>query len=195
MNIRTIAAITLSLALLVPVPSAAQDAGDARAEVDAAIARFAQAKSFHASMSTDTSPPVTSQTDFVAPDRYRMTMPDGVVQVVVDGTMYIEGADGVRSIPVPPEVLARWNQRTRLTGLGQGMAATDLGEDVLDGASARKYGINRPGEAAPAMTIWIGADGYPMQVRANGSADGKPVTTTIRYSRFNDPALAITAPD
>jgi len=26
-------------------------------------------------------------------------------------------------------------------------------------------------------------------------AEGKPVTTTIRYSRFNDPNLAITAPE
>ena len=199
MNIRMIAghtfALALGLALLLPSPVLAQAAGDARADVDAAIARFAQASSFHASMSTDGDPPVTSRTDFVAPDSYRMTMPDGVVQVVVDGTMYIDGADGVRSIPVPPEVLARWSRRTRLSGLGAGMTATDLGEDVVDGASARKYGITKPGEATPSMTIWVGADGYPLQVRAGGSAGGRPVTTTIRYSRFNDPALAISKPE
>lgn len=197
MDIRTTAAtalLAMGLALL-PSPAPAQATGTARGEVDAAIARFAQARSFHASMSTDGTPPMTSQTDFVAPDRYRMTMPDGVVQVVVDGTMYIDGADGVRAIPVPPEVLARWSERTRLSGLGAGMDATDLGEDVVDGASARKYGITRPGEAAPAMTIWVGADGYPLQVRAGGNANGQPVTTTIRYSRFNDPALAIDKPE
>lgn len=188
-------ALGLALALLLPSPAPAQASGDARAEVDAAIARFAQARSFHASMSTDGDPPVSSQTDFVAPDRYRMTMPDGVVQVVVDGTMYIDGADGVRSIPVPPEVLARWGRRTGLTGLGAGMTATDLGEDVVDGASARKYGVSKPGEAAPSMTIWVGADGYPLQVRAGGNAGGQPVTTTIRYSRFNDPALFIARPE
>ena len=179
------------MALVLVLPAIAWSG--AREDVDAAIARFAQAQSFHASISTAGSP--ASETDFIAPDRYRMTLPDGRVQVVVDGTMYMRDGDAVQRVQVPPEVLARWRQRTGLSGLGAGMQATALGEDVLDGASARKYAITRPGEAAPAMTIWIGTTGYPLQVEANGMAEGKPVTTTIRYSRFNDPNLAITAPE
>ena len=186
----TICRAAMALALLAPMLAWA----GAREEVDAAIAKFAGARSFSAAMDTGGTRVLNSRTDFIAPDRYRMTLPDGRVQVVVDGTMYVEGEDGVRSVRIPPEVLARWRERTRITGLGDGMQATDLGEDVIDGASTRKYGISRPGTDGSTMTMWIGVDGYPLQVRAPGVVDGQPVTTTIRYSRFNDPTLAIAPP-
>ena len=37
--------------------------------------------------------------------------------------------------------------------------------------------------------MWVGSDGYPLQIRVDSNVQGKPVTTTIRYSRFNDPTI------
>lgn len=37
--------------------------------------------------------------------------------------------------------------------------------------------------------MWIGASGYPRQVKVKGKARGKGYGATIRYSRYNDPAI------
>ena len=40
----------------------------------------------------------------------------------------------------------------------------------------------------------IGGNGYPLQIRVDSTAGGTPASTTIRYSRFNDPTLRIGVP-
>jgi hypothetical protein len=42
--------------------------------------------------------------------------------------------------------------------------------------------------------MWIGNDDLPLQIRVSGSAQGRTTTTTIRYSRFDDPTLRIDPP-
>jgi hypothetical protein len=43
--------------------------------------------------------------------------------------------------------------------------------------------------------MWIGGNGYPVQFRVDGKAQGQATTTTIRYSRFNDPKIRVSAPE
>ena len=43
-------------------------------------------------------------------------------------------------------------------------------------------------------TIWVGTDGYPLRIDVKGDAGGGATSTTIRYSRFNDPSIRIDPP-
>ena len=42
--------------------------------------------------------------------------------------------------------------------------------------------------------MWVGGDGYPLQIRVTGNLNGQASTTTIRYSRINDPTIRIDPP-
>jgi hypothetical protein len=73
------------------------------------------------------------------------------------------------------------------------MTVQALGADTVDGQPARKYRVSNSQPRPSESTLWIGADGYPLQIQVNGKALGKATTTTIRYSRFNDPTIRIDA--
>ena len=82
------------------------------------------------------------------------------------------------------------------------MTVRALGAGRIAGAPERKYRVAyirpMPGE----MTLWIDADGYPLQIltggdgsgTGSGTGTGTGTGTTIRYSRFNDPAIRVQSP-
>ncbi len=160
-----------------------------REEVDAAIARFAEARSYRASMTATGPQPIRSELEFVAPDRYRMTMPGVGAQTIVGDTMYMNLQGRTMKVPLPKGALGQWNDPDRLAQNTRDMQVTALGVDAASGSPARRYQVRfqhpDPGE----MTLWVGADGYPSQIVTGGDS-----STTIRYSDFNDPSIRIAAP-
>lgn len=170
----------------------------AREEVKAAMQKFAAARSYHATMVHSGTRAMSNEVDFAAPDRMRMQTPMGT-QVIIGDTMYMQvpgdgGMPGrVMKVPMPKGTFTQWRDPARLAGNEATLVVQALGSEQLDGKPARKYltrDTGTPGES----TLWIGANGYPLQVRVDGKHDGKPVSTTIRYSRINDPTIRVDPP-
>ena len=60
--------------------------------------------------------------------------------------------------------------------------------------SAKKYLLRTTAPTPGESTLWVGDNGYPLRIEVVGDAGGTHARTTIRYSRFDDPAIRIEAP-
>ncbi|HVI58612.1 MAG TPA: hypothetical protein VM619_07010 [Luteimonas sp.] len=162
----------------------------------ASMRKFMAATRYHASMRVEGGPRGTMATeiDFVAPDRYRMTMPGVGTQTVIGDTMYMEVGGRVVRAPLPAGTLTQWRDPARLAENEAGMTVQAGGRDNIDGERARKYLVHGGKPGAPDTAVWIDGDGLPMQVRVNDRSQGRDTVATIRYTRFDDPSIRIEAP-
>lgn len=207
------ASLSLSLALLLvvaacqrpaPVDTAAAPAAksvpargaasDAVAEVKASMHRFLDARSFHARMELEGAHPMTSDMEYVAPDRYRITLPTGT-QTVIGNVLYMQVDGRTTRVPLPPETLAPWRDPLKLQQAQQGLAAEFLGETEIDGMSARHYRVRNTVPDPVAFEYWIGPGGLPLRLRHEGTDnEGRVYTVVQTYSRYDDPAITIETP-
>ena len=207
------ASLPLSLALLLvvaacqrpaPVDTAAAPAAkpapargvgsDAVAEVKASMHRFLDARSFHARMELEGAHPMTSDMDYVAPDRYRITLPTGT-QTVIGNVLFMQVNGRTTRVPLPPETLAPWRDPLKLQQAQQGLMAEFLGETEIDGVSARHYRVRNTVPEPVAFEYWIGTGGLPLRLRHEGTDnEGRAYTVVQTYSRYDDPAIAIETP-
>lgn len=165
-----------------------------REDVDAAIAKFMSARSYRADLTASSPRPMKSRLDYVAPDRYRMHM-DGVgEQTIVGHTMYMTMPGRTIRLPIPAGTVTRWRDPARLVENSHRMTVTALGSEAVGGTPAKKYRVDHTQPRPSSMTLWIGRDGYPLQIVTGAGAKGETAATTIRYSRFNDPAIRVAAP-
>jgi hypothetical protein len=176
-----------------PVAAVAQAVlPDAKGQVVDAMRKFAGVRSYHASMRLEGGPrgPMTNELDFVAPDRYRMEMAGRGSQVIIGNTMYLDIDGRSMQVPLPEGTITQWRDPARLADAEANMTVDDQGSDSVDGQSATKYVVHvakpKPGE----ITMWIGDGGLPLQIVSHNPMG----QATIRYSRFDDPALSIEAP-
>lgn len=182
-----------------PAAAAPEPLPDAREAMAAAMARFRELRSFHASMRIEGAAEGTleNEMDFVAPDRYRMRMRGPgmeVTQTLVGDTMYMTNAGQTIRMPVPAGMMAKFRDPAWMARQQEGATFESQGRDTIDGQPAHKV-LMRQAQPDPAeVTLWLGGDGLPLQAVVRGEADGRPTTTTIRYSRFDDPALKVEPP-
>ncbi len=220
MSIRPLALACLVLALAACKPSAPADtAAPARTEpagtmekaaaalnplsspeyeMKASMDKFLKAKSFHAVMDMQGAQSMAIEMDFVAPDRYRMKMPQGT-QVIIGDTMHMQVEGRSMKMPLPKGTLSQWRDPLRIEENKAEMNVESLGSDSIDGQPAKKYLVRHtePKASQPQsneFTFWIGGDGLPLQLVSQGDAQGKPYSMTLRYSRFDDPSIVIDAP-
>lgn len=172
------------MAVLLP---AAVWSADPREEVNAAIDRLLTARSYQASM-VSADGRVQQQLEFEAPGRYRIRS-GGDEFVIIGDVLYRNGAT-VR-VPLPQDVLTRWRDPARLAEQPADMDVVVLSDETVAGVPARKYRIHRPQRAPGLLLLWVGGDGYPVQILTRGAAGA---ATLIRYSRFNDPAIDVEPP-
>lgn len=166
---------------------------DAKAQVKAMTGTFLAAKSFHATMThSDGTQTMTNEVDFVAPDRYRMVMPMGT-QYIIGDTMIMDVNGRSMKMPLPKGTL-NFRDMSRYSEHEATMTAEALGTEMLDGVSTRKYLIRNTQPEPSESTMWVDADGYPQQIQVASTVQGKAYTTTIRYSRFNDPGIKVEPP-
>ena len=165
---------------------------DAKGQVVDAMRKFAGVRSYHASMHLSGGPrgPMTNELDFVAPDRFRMELAGMGTQVIVGDTMYMSAGGRTMKVPMPAGTLTQWRDPARLGEAEANMTVDDQGSDSVDGQSATKYVVHvtRPKETT--TTLWIGDAGLPLQLLAHNAMGD----ATIKYSRFDDPSIAIEAP-
>ncbi|MGN6513020.1 MAG: hypothetical protein ACTHKZ_05520 [Lysobacteraceae bacterium] len=169
---------------------------DPRAEVQAAMDRFLAARSFHATMRLKGGAQglAITDADFVAPDRYRITIPNVGTQTVIGGTMYMTTHGHTMRVPMPAGTLAQWRDPARISGNLAAVRVEALGADSLGGAPARKYALHHAQPRPLEVLLWVGEDGRPLQVQVDSRMQGHPVQSSVRYSRYDDPAIAIQAP-
>lgn len=159
-------------------------------EVNAAIDKLLTARSFMATMVTADGRQL-QQLEYVAPGRYRIRS-SGKEYIIVGDLLYPGGNGPVQAMPVPQDVLTHWRDPARLVEHAEGMAVTAVGEDTVAGQPARKYRVATPRPQPGPITVWIGADGYPVQILA--ATDDIGPLLLIRYARFNDPGFRIDLP-
>lgn len=183
-------ATTASAATIAPVanPLGAKD------EVGRAMDRFLGVKSYHATMETASDRgAMTIEMDFVAPDRYRMKTPMGTQHVIGD-TMYMTANGHTMKVPLPKGQITGYRDPARFAENKANMTVEALGSDSVEGQSAKKYLLRTTAPTPGESTLWVGDDGYPLKIEVVGDAGGTHARTTIRYSRFDDPAIRIEAP-
>lgn len=168
---------------------------DPKAEVVAAMERFMAARSYHVAMTAD-SPrgAIRSEMDFVAPDRYRMDMPGVGVQTIVGDTMYMNTDGRTMKVPMPAGTTGRWRDPAGFAQARDTMTVEAQGDETVDGIPTRKY-LLRLTQPQPAdMTLWIGDDRYPVQMKIRSAGQGGMADIAMRYSRIDDPQIRIEAP-
>lgn len=179
-------------ALLLLLAGAGAFAGP-KDEVKAALDKFVAARSYHVTMSHSGAQAMTTEADFVAPDRFRMTMPMGT-QYIIGDTMYMNMQGRSMKVPMGKGTMTQWRDPANLAKHEATMTVKALGSEAIGGKPAKKYAMSNTQPQPSASTMWVGSDGYPLQIRVDSNVQGKPVTTTIRYSRFNDPTIRIEPP-
>lgn len=186
----------------VPGPTVEEAAGaapaaDARGELIASLGAFKDIRSYHASMQVEAQgTTMLTELDFVAPDRFRMTMPGGLgTQTIIGDTMYMQAGGQVVRSKMPAGMTDKWRDPGQLEGAHDDIVVQALGPAMLDGKPVRKFLLHQPSADTPAdITMWVGADGLPLQVQAVVTDPGKAGSSLIRYSRYNDPSIEITPP-
>lgn len=174
-------------------PTAAAAATPAQ-QVTASMEAFQKARSFHAVMSLEGARQTTSELDFVAPDRYRMQMPIGT-QVIIGDVLYLQSQGRTQKMQLPEGTVAQWRDPMQLKAGHASLQVQAQGASQINGVATRQFLVrNGPAEQPVQFFYWIGPDGLPVQLRHQGVSQGQPYTMTVRYSRFNDPAIVIDTP-
>lgn len=163
-----------------------------RDTVIASMRRMVDAHSYHADMHFEGGKAGTrdSALDFVAPDRFRMTMTGMGTQYIIGNTMYLDMGGHRMQVPAPAATMQQWRDPAKLGEIETTMTVEDQGSDRVGGASAHKYLVRNTQPRPMEMTLWLDDAGLPLQL-ATHTAMGD---VTTRYSRFNDPALTVEAP-
>jgi len=164
--------------------------------VKAAMENFRNARTYHARMTMQSARgTMVNELDFVAPDRFRMQMQGIGTQTVIGDRMWMDMRGRTMQVPVPPGTSQKWRDPANFEAAKADLAVEALGEEDIDGQPTRKY-LTRHTQPTPGeVTLWIGRDDLPVQMRVQADDDtGKPTTVTVRYSRFDDPAIEIDPP-
>jgi hypothetical protein len=163
-------------------------------DMKAVGAKFLALRSYHATMTSSDARVPKTEMDFVAPDRYRIDSGMGA-QIIVGDTMYMTLDGRTMRIPMPKGTLTQWRQSDRAFREIERAQIEALGTEVVGGKPMKKYRMVQTFDGNRSETLlWIGANGLPAKMETTGTVGRKTYTTTVVYSRFNDPAIRIDPP-
>ncbi|HNV80031.1 MAG TPA: hypothetical protein PLI83_08000 [Thermomonas sp.] len=138
--------------------------------------------------------PTTTTVDYVAPDRYRVATTGAPTQVVIGDTLYTTDASGTRKSAAPADRIGQWRDPAGLLAAGRDFTAEAGPRRFVFAMPASEYKLHVTRPVASNMSVWIGPKGLPIKLESQGLADGKRVTTAIRYSHFDSEEIKIDAP-
>lgn len=167
-------------------------------ELHEAFTKFLQAKSFRAEIVDADKGRIVSTMEFVAPDRYRMKIPQGPAQIIVGDAMYTEINGKMMRLPVPGvgKITSQYRNEEFLREAESDMTVQALPDGEVDGEPAKVYAytVTKPTKAD--AKVWISrSSGLPLQIESSGTYMGKHSKTLLRYSSFDDPSIRIAEPD
>ncbi len=178
----------LAMAMLTLVTASA----DPYADLQLSEKKFFALRSWHADLTTAGQ---TLSMDFVAPNRFRELMPQGMSMVLIgqSGWMQIAG----QTHPLPASMMGMFNARVQtirtlgLQGdLAKNFTITYTGAQGVNGVSARTYHLVKKRDSGYTIDWWIASKtNLPLEslVKDHGR------TITIVYSAFNAP-ISISGP-
>lgn len=182
--------------LLTALAFAGQACADARAELRTAYGKFIEASSFRAQMTDLKTGKTANQIEFVAPDRFAITIQGGLRQVIIGNTMYMDIGGRRMSMPLPESINPRqYRNQQALDDLAKDIVVDRLDDASDAGEPARVYHFVSDGEHGRSDNkTWVSkASGLPIQIQTSGDGD-TPFRYQIRYSDFNDPGIVIEKP-
>ncbi len=163
------------------------------------FAKFKALRSYQANMRIEGAPqgPLNNDMQFVAPDRYRLTMQAGgmdMTQVRIGNDVYTQVGGRTMKTSLPEHAdPARWHEEFD-RNLGT-MTVEAQGSETLDGTATRKYLMKQTEPKPSDVAVWIDGEDHVRQARIEMQVEGRPTTTTIVYSRFDDPSIRIDPPN
>ncbi|MEP7044063.1 MAG: hypothetical protein ABI843_13450 [Dokdonella sp.] len=186
-------AATVALALFCQLATATP-----KDELHAAFTKFLAARSFRATVTDLKKGEQVSTMEFLAPDRYRIQSSKGPSQLIIGDSMYMEMQGKLTRLPVPGvgKLVALYRNEDFLRETEGDMSVQALPDEPVDGEAAKvyRYTVSKPIKAD--ATTWISVkSGLPLQTESSGSFMGTKSTTRVRYSGYDDPAIAIAAPN
>ena len=160
-----------------------------------AFARFLASKSFRATITDVKNGEQLSAMEFVAPDRYHMRSGKGPETIIIGDDAWMNMNGQLMKMPIPVgKLIGQYRNEAMLRQAD--LAVTDLGTDSVGGEAAHKYSYTVTEPMKADVKLWIGdKSGLPLQIESQGSFMGHASTARIRYSDFNDPSIAIAAPN
>ena len=190
--------LLLSTLASVAAAAAMPASAEPKDELHDAFVKFLAARSFHAEVANVKTGEATGAMDFVAPDRYRVHPAKSPAQVIVGDTTYMDLNCKLTPMPVPgmAKRVAQYRGGDFAKEIESGMSVQALPEDSVDGEPDRTYAypITQPVKAD--AKAWVSTkSNLPIQVESSGSFMGHAATTRVRYSRFDDAAIRVDAPD
>lgn len=188
---------TATLALLAgSLAFAGAARADANDELMAAYQKFVQASSFRASMTDLDTGKAVNQVEFVAPDRFAISMEGGMRQVIIGRTMHMNLGGRTMSIPLPASIdPSQYRNQKALDELAAGVVVSRRDDGAVAGEPARVYHFVSKDQGKPVQTLtWVSkASGLPLQVQTDGGDGSGKFRYQIRYSDYNDPSIVIDA--
>lgn len=163
-------------------------------DIKALSLKFLALRSYHASMTHSDKRVPKTEMDFVAPDRFRVDSGMGP-QVVIGDTMYMTLDGRTMRVPMPKGTMTQWRQSDRAFREVDRAEIEALGTEAVDGKPAKKYRMIQTYEGVRSNSLlWVGANGLPLKMEVTATAGKRTATTTIVYSRYNDPSIRIDVP-
>jgi outer membrane lipoprotein-sorting protein len=163
-------------------------------DIKALSLKFLALRSYHASMTHSDKRVPKTEMDFVAPDRFRVDSGMGP-QVVIGDTMYMTLDGRTMRVPMPKGTMTQWRQSDRAFREVDRAEIEALGTETVDGKPAKKYRMIQTYEGVRSNSLlWVGANGLPLKMEVTATAGKRTTTTTIVYSRYNDPSIRIDVP-
>ena len=162
--------------------------------VKAALAKFLEVKSYRAQMIDVPTGKTTATLEYVAPDRFRVSMAGGPQQVFIGRTSYftLNGkttkTDLAANMPTPRE-----SSEKALQTLDTAQV-TSAGEDAIGGEPADVYLAVMAKPEGESKTWVSKRTGLPLQSETKVSAAGITMHNRLVYSDYDDASIKIDPP-
>ncbi len=183
---RLLTLTTVVVVAAMPLAVRADPSGDLKAAAD----RFSHLKYWHARMTSSRGQ--TTDADFAAPDRFRITLPTGPAYFI-GSQIYVSMGGRYMKIPVPQAaaMVQQLRSPAHASTFTRSHKIQDLGSSTVDGVAAHAYAFDDTTEGITTHdVIDVGrGDGLPHRATIT-SQQG---TTVVRYGKFDVP-VTITPP-
>lgn len=175
-SLRTYSLLVLVLPLLFPATAH----GDPYDDLMRAYSAFSNTTSWHADELFSNGKTVTL--DHAAPDRWRIQPNPNMTEVIIGNDVYMIRNGHATKLPFGGGMIRKMIEGAAFSVRDEvRQTARDLGMQALDGRPVHAYSYSSSGNNL--VTLYLDANWLPVQT----VVEDKNQTTTIKYSKYNEP--------